>query len=389
MRKVYMDTCATTPTRKEVVDAMLPYFNERFGNPSSLHSFGQVTRAAVEDARARIAALIGAEPKEIIFTSGGTESDNLAIKGVAFATMDRKRHIVTTKIEHKAVLASCKSLKRFGFDVTYVGVDRDGVVDPDDIRRALRDDTALVSVMLANNETGVIQPVAEIARVCRERGVPVHTDAVQALGKIEVRPDKLGVDLLSISGHKIYGPKGVGALYVRRGIRLDPLFDGGHHEDRRRAGTENLPAIVGFARAVEIAVAEIQQFWTHTKRLRDSLQEKILSEIPHTFLNGHPEKRLPHVLNLSFRFVEGESLLMALDMKGIAVSSASACTSATLQPSHVLEAMGLPYDLMQSSVRFSLGWMNSEEDVDYVVGVLKEVVERLRGMSPLYEDIGK
>ena len=388
MRRVYMDTCATTPVRKEVLEAMEPYFSEEFGNPSSLHGFGHRARAAVEDARARVASSLGAaSPDEIIFTSGGTESDNLAVKGVALANMDRKRHIVTTKIEHKAVLESCRWLKRLGFEVTYVGVDRHGIVDPDEIKKALRDDTALVSVMLANNETGVIQPVAEIVRICHERGVAVHTDAVQAVGKMDVDVGKLGVDLLSLSGHKMCGPKGVGALYVRRGVKLVPLSSGGHHERRRRAGTENTPAIVGLARALELATDQMERFRKHTKTLRDRLQKRILEEISHTFLNGHPEKRLPHVLNISFRYVEGESLLMALDMKGVAASSASACTSATLQPSHVLEAMGLPADLMQSSVRFSLGWMNREDDIDYVVEVLKEIVERLRGMSPLYEDM--
>lgn len=385
MRMVYMDTSATTPVRKEVLEAMIPYFDEVYGNPSSLHRFGQQARAALEDARTRFASLIGAEPEEIVFTSGGTESDNLAIKGVALALREKKNRIVTSSVEHHAVLRTCESLEREGFEVIYLGVDKYGRVDPDDVRKAVDEKTALVTVMTANNEVGTIQPIREIAKITRQRDLFFHTDAVQALGKTNFSVKDCGVDSASFSSHKIYGPKGVGALYIRKGIKLTPLAHGGHHERRRRAGTENLPGIIGFVRAAELAVAELPRFQKEMRRLRDMLQSRIEEHIPHIRVNGHPDERLPNLLNISFEYIEGESLLMSLDMEGIAVTSGSACTSASLEPSHVLKAMGVPPATAQGSVRFSLGWMNTEEDIEYVVEKLKEIVPRLRKMSPLWE----
>jgi len=380
MKTVYMDHSATTPVRAEVIEAMLPYFGEDFGNASSVHAPGRRAHQALEDARDTVATLIGASPEEIIFTAGGTEADNLAIKGVAAA--GRGRHVITSAIEHHAVLNACAALEDEGFEVTFLPVDRFGLVAPQSLADALREDTCLVTVMLANNEVGTIEPIRELAALAAEAGVPFHTDAVQALGKVPVDVNELGVDLLSISAHKFYGPKGVGALYVRKGTRIRPLQHGGHHEKGRRAGTENVPGLVGMARALELACAEMGEQSERLRGLRDQLESGLLERVPDCRLNGHPERRLPHLGNLSFENVEGESLLMSLDALGVAVSTGSACTSGTLEPSHVLTAMGIPPEKSHGSLRFSLGRDNTSADVAYVLGKLPPIVERLRQMSP-------
>ncbi len=383
---IYLDHAATTPVRPEVREAMLPYFSETFGNASSIHLFGQKARKALEDARAIVAACIGAEAKEIYFTSGGSESDNLAIKGVVHAYQDKGRHLITSKVEHHAVLNCCKHLEAEELDVTYLPVDRFGVVKFEALEEAIRPDTILISVMLANNETGTLQPVSAITELAEKSGVPVHTDAVQAVGKIPVDVNELGVDLLSLSAHKIYGPKGIGALYIRTGTRIDPLFHGGHHERKRRPGTENVASIVGLAKAMELAKEEMQTRSACLGELRDHLQHRIQERIEHICLNGHPENRLPNTLNVSFKFVEGESLLLSLDMCGIAVSTGSACTSGALEPSHVLQAMGVDPAAAQGSIRFSFGHSNTDDEIDFVVESLAEIVARLRRMSPLYAE---
>lgn len=384
MRKVYLDHNATTHVRPEVVEAMLPFFGDRFGNPSSVHSFGQEARHAMEEARETVASALGARKDEMVFTSGGTESDNIAITGVANSLRERGRHIITSKIEHHAVLNTCEHLAGAGFEVTEVPCDADGFVDVGAIRKALRSDTILITIMYANNETGVIQPVEEIGNLASERGVLFHTDAVQALGKLPVDVNRLGVSLLSVSSHKIHGPKGVGALYVRRGTPLVPLVFGGHHERGRRPGTENVPGIVGFAKAVELACKSLEDVGPRLLRLRNKLEEGILSRIPSVRLNGDRARRLPTTASVCFEFIEGESLVLSLDMEGVAVSSGSACTSGSSAPSHVLVAMGVPPALAQGSVRFSLGIANDEEDVDYVLEILPGIVDRLRAMSPLF-----
>jgi cysteine desulfurase len=385
VRKVYLDHNATTPVHPEVIEIMLPFMNERFGNPSSVHSFGQDTREAMEKARETVANAFGARKDEIVFTSGGTESDNLAITGVAVALSKKGKHIVTSTIEHHAVLATCEHLANIGFETTEVPCDKYGVVDPEEVRRAIRSDTVLITIMHANNEMGTIQPIEEIGEIAWKNGIVFHSDAVQSLGKIGLDTRKLKVNLLSVSSHKIYGPKGVGALYVRRGTPLSPIMFGGHHEKKRRAGTENVPGITGFAKAVELASEDVKSGNRNMLSLRNRLEEGIMSTIPNVRLNGHPTKRLPNTLNISFEFVEGESLVLSLDMEGIAVSSGSACTSGSLEPSHVLLAMGVPPDVAQGSVRFSLGRDNTQADIDYVLEVLPRVVERLRAISPLFK----
>jgi len=384
MKKVYLDHNATTPLHPEVLEAMLPYLKEKFGNPSSIHGFGRETKVALEEAREKVAQILGASSSEVFFTSGGTESDNLAIKGVAFANRKKGRHIITSKIEHHAILESCKFLEKEGFEVTYLSVDSRGLVDPEDLRKAIRDDTTLVSVMYANNEVGIIQPIEELCKIAKERGVYFHTDAVQAAGKIPVEVQKLNVDLLSISGHKIYGPKGVGAIYIRKGVRITPWSHGGHHERSRRAGTENVPAIVGFAKALEIAEQEMESQNRHLRELTESFYRKLMESIPDVILNGDLNRRIANTLNLSFKGVEGESIILSLDLKGVAVASGSACTSGTLEPSHVLSAMGVDPAIAQGAIRFSFGRDNTMEDVEYVAGILPEIIERLRSMSPLY-----
>jgi cysteine desulfurase len=380
MRKVYLDHSATTPVRPEVVEAMLPYLKDRFGNASSIHGFGREAKVALEESRERVAQILGATPSEIYFTSGGTESDNLAIKGVAYANRNKGRHV----IEHHAVLESCGFLAKEGFEVTYLPVDSLGLVDPEDLRKALRDDTVLVSVMHANNEVGTIQPIEELSQTARKKGIYIHTDAVQSLGKVPIDVRKLEVDLISMSGHKIYGPKGVGAIYIRKGTRITPWAHGGHHERSRRAGTENVPGIVGFAKALELLNAEMEDHKGHTGNLAQTLCRKLVDTIPDVVMHGHPQKRIPNILSLSFKGVEGESVILSLDLKGVAVASGSACTSGTLEPSHVLSAMKVAPDVAQGALRFSFGRDNTMEDVDYVAGLLPRIIQRLRSISPLY-----
>lgn len=383
MRKVYLDHAATTPVHPEVIAAMLPYFHNSFGNPSSVHSFGRESRKAVDEAREKVAKAIGADVREIFFTSGGTEADNIAIQGVALARKDAGRHIITSAIEHHAVLDTCHFLESQGFEVTYLPVDADGLVRVEDLAGAIRPDTILISIMQANNEMGAIQPIKEMAAIAREKRITFHTDAVQSVGSIPVDVKDLGVDLLSLSAHKFYGPKGVGVLYIRKGTKIKPLHHGGGQERKYRPGTENHVGIVGLAKAIELATTGLKDKQERLQQLRDKLIEGVLS-IPEVKLNGHPKKRLPGNVNVSIRYIEGESLILSLDMKGIASSSGSACTSGSLDPSHVLLAMGLSHEEAHGSLRLTLGLDNTEEDVQYVLSVLPEIVERLRKMSPLY-----
>ncbi len=385
-RIVYLDNAATTRVRPEVLEAMLPYFTEHYGNPSSLYGIGRDAKKAVETARERIAKAIGSEPIEVFFTGSGTEADNWALKGVAQAYEKKGRHLVTSAIEHHAVLHSCEALQKRGWVVTYLPVDADGLVDPAEVEKALRPDTVLCSIMFANNEIGTIQPIEEIGRICRARGVLFHTDAVQAAGAVAIDMKTLPVDLCSFSAHKIGGPKGVGALYVRRGVRLPSLLDGGAQERKRRAGTENVPGIVGFGRAFELAAEEQAESAARLAAIRDAAIARVLGGIPHVRLNGHPTKRLPGNANFSFRFIEGESLLLLLDMHGFACSSGSACTSGSLDPSHVLLAIGLPHEIAHGSLRVSFGKENSLDDVEPLFQALVQVVARLREMSPLYDE---
>ena len=381
---VYMDHAATTPVKPDVLEAMLPYFSEKFGNPSSVYALARDSKEAVEHARAQVAAAIGASPDEIFFTAGGSESDNWAIKGTAFANRKKGDHIITTAIEHHAVLHTCEYLEKQGFKVTYLPVDRYGMVDPADVEAAITDRTILVTVMTANNEIGTLQPIREIGRIAHAHGVPFHTDAVQAIGAVPIDVKADNIDMLSLSGHKFYGPKGIGALYVRKGTRLDSLVHGGGQERRRRAGTENLPGIVGLGKAIEMATADIEGHAARIAAMRDRLRAGILTAIPDTILNGHPTERLPNNLNVSFRYIEGESVLLMLDAHGICASTGSACSSASLEPSHVLLAIGLPHETAHGSLRLTLGDLTTDEDVDHVLAVLPTIVERLRSMSPLY-----
>jgi cysteine desulfurase len=384
---IYMDNHATTPVDPRVVEAMVPFYTEKFGNAASRnHPFGWEAEKAAEDARAAIARLINASPKEIIFTSGATESDNLAIKGVAEMYREKGDHIITCVIEHKAVLDTCKRLEKYGYKVTYLPVGSDGLIDLEEFKRAITPKTILVTIMAANNEIGVIQPVEEIGKITRERGVLFHTDGVQAVGKILVDVQKMNIDLMSLTAHKIYGPKGVGALYVRRKnprVQVAPIIDGGGHERGMRSGTLNVPAIVGFGKACELCEREMAEEGVRLRRLRDRLKEEIMSQLDEVYVNGSMTERLPHNINLSFAYVEGESLLMGIN--DIAVSSGSACTSATLEPSYVLKALGVGEDLAHTSIRFGLGRFNTEEEVDYVIARVVETVNRLRELSPLYE----
>jgi cysteine desulfurase len=384
---IYLDNHATTPADPRVVDAMLPYFTEKFGNSASRnHAFGWAAEEAVEIARAQIAKLINASPKEIIFTSGATESNNLAIKGVAEMYREKGNHIITQVTEHKAVLDTCKRLEKYGYEVTYLPVQKDGRINLDDLRKAITPKTILISVMYANNEIGVVQPIEEIGKIAKEKGVFFHVDGVQAAGKIPVDVQRDGIDLLSISAHKIYGPKGVGALYVRRKnprVQLSAIIDGGGHERGMRSGTLNVTGIIGLGKACELCQQEMAQETAKLSRLRDRLKEGIMSKLDECYINGSMEHRLPHNINISFAFVEGESLLMGIN--DIAVSSGSACTSATLEPSYVLKALGVGEDLAHTSIRFGIGRFNTEEEVDYVVGRVVETVNRLRELSPLYE----
>jgi len=383
MRRIYLDYAATTPTHPEVVKAMLPYFTEEFGNPSSIHSYGQEAKGAMEEVRAKVADLIGARSEEIVFTSGGTEADNFALKGVAFANESKGNHIITSSIEHHAVIETGKFLQRRGFKVTYLPVDEYGLVDPEDVRKAITGKTILISVMHANNEVGTVEPIAEIGKITKEAGIYFHTDAVQTVGHILVDVNELGVDLLSISAHKLYGPKGTGALYIRKGTKLVSFMHGGEQERRRRASTENVPGIVGFGKAAELAQQEMSEEAKRLTYLRNQLVSGLLERIDHTRLNGHPVNRLPNNVNISVDYVEGESMLLNLDLEGICASTGSACSSSSLEPSHVLLAMGFSHEQAHGSLRFSLGKWTTEEEIGQVLDILPRIVAKLRAMSPL------
>ena len=389
MERIYMDNAATTAIAPEALAAMLPCFGQVYGNASSIHSFGREARKRLEDARRRVAACLGAKPNEIYFTSGGTESDNWAIKGAAFANRAKGNHIITSAIEHHAVLHTCQWLEKQGFEVTYLPVDEYGLVNPADVEAAITDRTILISVMAANNEIGTLEPIAEIGRIAKAHKVLFHCDAVQAVGAIPVNVEDWHVDMLSLSGHKFHGPKGVGALYIRTGARVEQFMHGGAQERGRRATTENLPGIVGLAAALERACAHMEENSCRLTAMRDRLIRGILDAIPYTRLNGHPVKRLPGNVNVSVRFIEGEAMLLRLDLAGISASSGSACTSGSLDPSHVLLAIGLPHEIAHGSLRLSLGDCNTEEQVDEVLRVLPGIVENLRNMSPLYEQFLK
>jgi len=385
MNKIYLDNAATTPTDKRVLEAMLPYFTEIFANPSSLHAFGQDAKHVTDESRNKIASFIGAKPEEIVFTSGGTESNNSAIKGIAYARMEKGNHIITSKIEHHSILESCRFLERQGFAVTYLPVDKYGLVDPDEVKKTITDKTILISIMHANNEIGTIQPIRDIGNIARDKGVYFHTDTVQTMGHLPVDVNNLNVDSLSASAHKLYGPKGVGILYVRKGVRISSFMHGGDQEKGRRASTHNVPGIVGFGKAVQLAKEEMVKEIERLSFLRDDLIKGILAKVDHSFLNGHPDLRLPNNVNVSIPYVEGESMLLNLDMEGIACSTGSACASSSLEPSHVLTAIGVSPELAHSSLRFSLGRSTTKADIEYVLEVLPAIVEKLRAMSPLYK----
>lgn len=386
MNRIYLDNAATTPLKKEVLDAMMPYLSNSFGNPSSLYSYGQEAKKAIEEARDKVANAIYANSDEIFFTSGGTESDNWALKGAAYALKDKGNHIITSSVEHHAILHTCQYLESQGFEITYLPVDEYGLVDPNELKKVIKDNTILASIMYANNEIGTIEPIQELANVSHEKGVLFHTDAVQAVGNVPIDVKKLDVDMLSMSAHKIYGPKGVGALYIRKGLRIDTLLQGGAQERNRRAGTENVAGIVGFGTAIELITKNIDEHIKKLTRLRDKLIDGIL-KIPYTRLNGHPIKRLPGNVNVSFEFVDGESLILSLDMEGICVSSGSACTAGSIDPSHVLLAIGLPEKIAHGSLRLTIGEENTEEEIDTVINKLPKIVDRLRQMSPLFERV--
>ena len=384
--KIYLDNAATTRTAKEVVDAMIPYFTENYGNPSSIYELGQRSKEAITTAREQIAEVIGAKPEEIYFTAGGSEADNWALKAACEAYEKKGKHIITTKIEHHAILHTCEYLERKGVEVTYLDVDENGLVDLDELQKAIRPDTILISIMFANNEIGTIEPVKEIGMIAKEHGILFHTDAVQAFGQVPIDVDNMHIDMLSSSAHKINGPKGIGFLYIRKGVKIRSFVHGGAQERKRRAGTENVPAIVGYGVAAKRAADTMEERTARERQLRDDFIERVEKEIPYVKLNGHPTKRLPNNINFSFRFIEGESLLIMLDMKGIAGSSGSACTSGSLDPSHVLLAIGLPHEIAHGSLRLSLGEDTTKEDLDYTLEQIKEIIQKLRDLSPLYED---
>ncbi len=386
MKKItYLDHAATTPVRPEVLKAMLPWFSENYGNPSSLYSIGRESKGTIAKAREQLARLVNAPADRVFFTGCGTEADNWAVKGTAFANSGKGKHIIVSAIEHHAVLDTAESLHGLGFDITILPVDRYGLVDPDTLKHAIRDDTILVSVMHANNEVGTIEPAAEISAICRDKGVIFHVDAVQTVGNYPVDVDELGCDLLSASGHKLYGPKGVGALFIRKGTRIKSRLNGGGQERNRRAGTENIAGIVGFGKAAELAIEEMRGAMERSSKLRDRLRDGILERIPDVRLNGHPTKQLPNNLNVSIEGIEGESILLRLDMKGICASTGSACTTGNLEPSHVLLAMGIPHEICHGSQRFTLGRATTQEEIDYTVDALEEIVKTLRAMSPMYQ----
>jgi len=384
MNRIYMDNAATTRVTEPVAQAMMPYLTEVFGNPSSVHAFGRDARRALDNARTQVAAALNAKPNEIYFTGCGTESDNWAIRGTAYARRDRGNHIITSAIEHHAVLHTCEQLEKEGFKITYLPVDEEGLISLDDLKAAITPETILITIMTANNEIGTIQPIKEIGAIAKEHGIRFHTDAVQAIGSVRMDVKDMNIDMLSISGHKFHAPKGVGVLYIRNGVRLERLIQGGAQERTQRAGTENLASIVALGKAIELANANIEEHNAKLTAMRDRLIDGILSTIPETRLNGHRTQRLPGNVNVSVRYIEGEALLLSLDLKGIAASSGSACTSGSLDPSHVLLAIGLPHEIAHGSLRLSLSEENTMEEVEYVITTLKEIVDRLRAMSPLY-----
>ena len=386
---IYLDNAATTKTSEEVVAAMLPYFTEYYGNPSSVYEFASESKKAVSNARRTIAETLGAQENEIYFTAGGSEADNWALKATAEAYQSKGKHIITTKIEHHAILHTAEYLEKRGFEITYIGVDENGVVKVDELEKAIRPDTILISVMFANNEIGTIQPIKEIGEIAKKHGVLFHTDAVQAYGQLPINVDELHIDMLSSSGHKLNGPKGIGFLYIRKGVKIRSFVHGGAQERKRRAGTENVPGIVGYGKAAEIAAKTMKERTAKEIELRDHLIDRVLAEVPYTRLNGHRTNRLPNNANFSFQFVEGESLLILLDNNGICASSGSACTSGSLDPSHVLLAIGLPHEIAHGSRRLTLSAETTMEDIDFVVDCIKQIIERLRSMSPLYEDFVK
>ena len=386
---IYMDNAATTQVYPEVFDAMKPYFTEFYGNPSSIYSFAGNSKKAVEDSRKTIADFLGARTEEIYFTGGGSESDNWALKATADAYGNKGKHIITSKIEHHAILHTCEYLEKKGFEVTYLDVDENGFVNPDDVEKAIRPDTILISIMTANNEIGTIEPIAEIGKIAKEHGVLFHTDAVQAFGHIPMNVDEMNIDMLSASGHKINGPKGIGIMYIRKGVKIGSFVHGGAQERQRRAGTHNVPGIVGIGKAVELARDNMKERMEYETKLRDHLISRVMEEIPYAKLNGDKVKRLPNNVNVCFRFIEGESMLILLDQNGVCGSSGSACTSGSLDPSHVLLAIGLPHEIAHGSLRLTLSEKNTMEEVDFTVDKLKGIIERLRSMSPLYEDFVK
>ena len=386
---IYLDNAATTKTSEEVVAAMLPYFTEYYGNPSSVYEFATPSKKAIAEARETIAKSLGAKTNEIYFTAGGSESDNWAIKATAEAYESKGKHIITSKIEHHAVLHTCEYLEKRGFEITYLDVDENGTVKLDELKKAIRPDTILISIMFANNEIGTIQPIKEIGEIAKKHGVLFHTDAVQAYGQLPINVDELHIDMLSSSGHKLNGPKGIGFLYIRKGVKIRSFVHGGAQERKRRAGTENVPGIVGYGKAAEIAAKTMKERTAKEIELRDHLIDRVLAEVPYTRLNGHRTNRLPNNANFSFQFVEGESLLILLDNNGICGSSGSACTSGSLDPSHVLLAIGLPHEIAHGSLRLTLSAETTMEDIDFVVDCIKQIIERLRSMSPLYEDFVK
>lgn len=382
----YFDNAATTRVKEEVLNEMFPYFSKEYGNPSSIYALGRSAKKAVEEAREKVASLINCKPNEIYFTGCGSESDNTALKGIAYANIEKGKHIITSKIEHPAVLHSCQALEKQGFEITYLNVDKDGFVDLEELKNSIRKDTILISIMFANNEIGTIEPIEEIAQIAKNHNIIFHTDAVQATGNIPIDVQKMGIDMLSLSGHKLYGPKGIGALYVKTGIKFEKFMDGGHQERNKRAGTENVAAIVGLGKACELAKKNLSHHMEHLEEVRNYYISQVEEKIPYVKLNGSREKRLPGNANFSFEFVEGEALLLNLDLKGICASSGSACTSGSLDPSHVLVAIGLQSKMAQGSLRTTFGEDNTKEDVDFLVENLVEIVGRLRKMSPEYEE---
>lgn len=386
MKQIYFDNSATTKLDKKVLEEMIPYLTENYGNPSSIYKIGRENRKAVEEAREKVAKALNANPNEIYFTAGGSESDNTAIKGIAYANKEKGNHIITSKIEHPAVLETCKQLEKEGFEVSYIGVDENGILNLEELKNEIKSTTILITIMFANNEIGTIQPIEEIGRIAKENNVLFHTDSVQAVGSVKIDVQKLNIDALSLSAHKFYGPKGIGALYVRKGVKFDKLIRGGHQERNKRAGTENVAGIVGLGKAIELAYEELEEHNRRIKKLRDYYVEEVKERIPYIKINGDMEKRLHGNSNISFRFIEGESLLLNLDLKGICASSGSACTSGSLDPSHVLLSIGLPHEIAHGSLRISIGKYNTKKEVDYLLDSLVEIVNRLREMSPLWEE---